>query len=697
MSNTAFAHICPGCFADKGSASACPNCGYDDNQKRGPLVLPHRTLLNNGQYLIGKVLGKPGGFGITYLAFDTKLETKVAIKEYLPRDLAGRDGDHATISAHSADDAEHFRYGLTQFLQEARTLARFDHANIVRVRNFFEENGTGYLVMDYYDGITLADYLAQQPQGKLPEQTAVDILMPILDGLREVHAQNFLHRDIKPQNIYLTTGNRAILLDFGAARQAMSERSRSLSVMVSEGYAPYEQYHRRGEQGPWTDIYASAAVLYHAVAGEPPPPATERISKDELNLGALGVSVSLANALRLGLAVDHKNRPQTMAAFQRMLIGSHLPSDLKVAEHESRLQELSNATKTINSIVPIREKKASHIVVLWALVPTVIILIALVLITSELNKKQDKNVATAQSNIVIPAPPPATPAFNNNDEDLIWFQSQKTGQRKYLDYYVKQYPDGKYFELAMIQIKKLDELDQVQRTSDEEIAWSNADRVNTEAAYLQYQSLYPQGLHSGQADSKLRQLADETAIQAETQQWQQAQSASDSATVQAYLNRYPAGRYTVQAQTFLANLKKINEYYSTVGNYPITDCVKGKSTGLTWEGKPTSGERSSSNEYTNFGDGRSGDASAFVNIVNAMRLCGYSDWRLPSKDELLDLVVKGVSPTIDSNWFPNTQTGWYWTSSPYAGNASYAWYVDFSYGDVSNGYRPSDVFLRLVR
>jgi serine/threonine protein kinase len=324
---TPLATLCPGCFADKGHhTSICPHCCYDESQKRGPLVLPHRTLLHNGQYLIGKVLGKPGGFGITYLAFDTKLETKVAIKEYLPRDLAGRDGDHATISAHSADDAEHFRYGLTQFLQEARTLARFDHANIVRVRNFFEENGTGYLVMDYYDGITLADYLAQQPQGKLPEKTAVDILMPILDGLREVHAKNFLHRDIKPQNIYLTTGNRAILLDFGAARQAMSERSRSLSVVLSEGYAPYEQYHRRGEQGPWTDIYASAAVLYHAVAGAAPPPATERLSKDELDIPALGVSARLAEALRLGLANDHKNRPQRMMAFQALLLEGSEPA-----------------------------------------------------------------------------------------------------------------------------------------------------------------------------------------------------------------------------------------------------------------------------------------------------------------------------------------------------------------------------------
>ena len=319
---TPFAELCPGCFTEKGNANPCPHCAYDESLKRGPLLLPHRSLLNQGQYLIGKVLGKPGGFGITYLAFDTKLETRVAIKEYLPRDLAGRDGNHATISAHSEEDGEFFRFGLTQFLQEARTLAKFDHANIVRVRNFFEENGTGYLVMDYYDGVTLADYLTQQPQGKLPESTAVGILMPILDGLREVHAKHFLHRDIKPQNIYLTTGNRAILLDFGAARQAMGERSRSLSVVLSEGYAPYEQYHRRGEQGPWTDIYACAAVLYHAVAGQAPPPATERVHEDELEFASLGVSASLAEALRQGLAVDHKQRPQRMEAFQGLLLGS---------------------------------------------------------------------------------------------------------------------------------------------------------------------------------------------------------------------------------------------------------------------------------------------------------------------------------------------------------------------------------------
>jgi serine/threonine protein kinase len=540
MTSSAFARLCPGCFAEKGNASICPHCGYDESQKRGPLVLPHRTLLHQGQYLIGKVLGKPGGFGITYLALDTKLETKVAIKEYLPRDLAGRDGDHATISAHSADDAEHFRYGLTQFLQEARTLARFDHANIVRVRNFFEENGTGYLVMDYYDGITLADYLTQQPQGKLPEKTAVDILMPILDGLREVHAKNFLHRDIKPQNIYLTTGNRAILLDFGAARQAMSERSRSLSVVLSEGYAPYEQYHRRGEQGPWTDIYACAAVLYHAVAGAPPPPATERVSKDELDLDALGVSASLANALRLGLAVDHKNRPQTMAEFQGLLLDRTDPT--RTAE-----------TKSIAAKV---------------------------------------------------APRPIEPSQGN----------KPPGLRKWLG----------PIALGLV------------------------------------------------AFAAVRMIM----------------------TVPNQDENKPVSPNLASAPLAVATA---SDRYSTVGRYPITDCVKDKRTGLTWEGKPANGERSSSQTYTNYGDQRSGDTSAYVDSVNAMRLCGYSDWRLPTKDELAGLVVKGVRPTIDSTWFPNTQASGYWSASIYAGSAAFAWGIDFGNGNLGNVSRNNSGQVRLVR
>ena len=322
--------LCPGCFATKGQANPCPHCGYDDQAERSPLLLPHRTLLN-GQFVVGRVLGKPGGFGITYLGWDLNLETRVAIKEYLPRDLAGRAGDHASIAPHSREDGELFRYGLEQFLREARTLAQLDHPNIVRVRQFFEANGTAYLVMDYYQGLSLGEHLERQG-GRLPEDQAKQLMLPILDGLRAVHAKGFLHRDIKPQNIYLARmdsgGVRPILLDFGAARQAMGERSRSLSVVVSAGYAPFEQYQRRGNQGPWTDVYAAAAVLYLLVTGEAPPEAIERISGDEIKPAAsFGVSKQLSDALGEALTLAPEARPQTVPEFQVRLWGSGPPPE----------------------------------------------------------------------------------------------------------------------------------------------------------------------------------------------------------------------------------------------------------------------------------------------------------------------------------------------------------------------------------
>ncbi len=314
--------LCPGCFAEKGAVAVCPYCGYDESERRTPLVLPHRTVLN-GQFIVGKVLGKPGGFGITYLGWDINLATLVAVKEYLPRDYAGRDSDHASVMAHSREDASLFRFGLEQFLQEARTLARFDHPNVVRTRSFFEQNGTAYLVMDYLQGVNLSEYLASKG-GRLNEQQAGEIMLPILDGLQEVHAKGFLHRDIKPQNIYVTSTGRPILLDFGAARQAMGERSRSLSVVLTPGFSPYEQYHRRGEQGPWTDIYALAATYYYLLTGHAPPDAPERVASDELiplRQLAPTVSTGLESAIMQSLSLEAAGRPQDVFIFRDILHG----------------------------------------------------------------------------------------------------------------------------------------------------------------------------------------------------------------------------------------------------------------------------------------------------------------------------------------------------------------------------------------
>lgn len=219
---------------------------------------------------------------------------------------------------------------MNSFLQEARTLAKFDPANVVRVRTFFEENDTAYLVMDYYKGITLEEYRKQEG-GKIPEKLAMDIMMPVLDGLREVHAKGFLHRDIKPQNIYLTKDGRPILLDFGAARFAMGERSRSLSVVLTPGFAPYEQYHKRGKQGPWTDIYSCGATLYNMVTGKVPPEAIERKEEDELvpPAGIIPNKSKALNAAIKSLAIESGDRPQRVRDFQDILMDETPESPIK--------------------------------------------------------------------------------------------------------------------------------------------------------------------------------------------------------------------------------------------------------------------------------------------------------------------------------------------------------------------------------
>ena len=316
MTESTSADLCPGCFDAPAVHGPCPNCGFDRGEERPANALPIGTRLE-GKFVIGRVLGHPGGFGITYLAYNRNLEATVAIKEYLPRELATRAPDRTTILPHSSADASGFSMGLAQFVAEARTLAKMDHPNIVRVRDFFEANGSAYLVMDYYHGMTLAEYLTRQPDGRMSEDKAIALMQPVLDGLRAVHAKGFLHRDVKPGNIYLAQtdagGVRPILLDFGAARQAIGEHSRSISVVLTAGYAPFEQYHRKGKQGPWTDVYAAAAVLYRMLTGETPPEAVDRQHLDELLPATrFGVSTATSNALEQALALSAADRPQSV-------------------------------------------------------------------------------------------------------------------------------------------------------------------------------------------------------------------------------------------------------------------------------------------------------------------------------------------------------------------------------------------------
>ena len=228
-----------------------------------------------GNYRVVRVLGA-GGFGVTYLCEHGGLGVTVAVKEYLPNDIAVRSGN--AVAPKSAADREGYAWGLSRFLDEARTLARFEHRNVVRVRDYFEANGTAYIVMDYEDGEPLDRVLERK--GTLTEAQIKRVLLPIVAGLRQVHAAGFLHRDVKPANIFIRRSDESpVLLDFGSARQALSSRSRSVTAIASAGYSPPEQYESGGEQGPWTDIYALSALCYRAITGIAPVEATRRQSR----------------------------------------------------------------------------------------------------------------------------------------------------------------------------------------------------------------------------------------------------------------------------------------------------------------------------------------------------------------------------------------------------------------------------------
>src|SRR5262252_7222970 len=249
----------------------------DDQQraesKPGDLrgVLPAGTMLRG--YELKSILGQ-GAFGITYRARDTNLHRDVAIKEYLPTSLALREG-RTTVLPRSPDHAEQFAWGRERFLEEARTLARLDRTPaIVRVYDFFEANGTAYMVMGLVEGENLNKRLLRE--GRLTPGAVERLVFPLLDGLEEVHAIGFLHRDIKPANVMVDARGRPTLIDFGAARSAMAGRSTTMTAIFTPGYAAVEQY-TSAKLGPWTDIYGLSATIYHAITGRVPPTTIDRV------------------------------------------------------------------------------------------------------------------------------------------------------------------------------------------------------------------------------------------------------------------------------------------------------------------------------------------------------------------------------------------------------------------------------------
>ena len=310
-------HLCYNCFQERETEEGpCPYCGFDlaENEKKFPVALRAGTVLN-GRYIIGRVLGQ-GGFGITYLALDTQLNAKVAIKEFMPGEIATRQG--TTVSVMMDTKSEEFAYGAERFQEEARTLAKFiGNPNIAGVSSYFDENDTSYFVMDYIEGISFKTYIANHG-GKISVVETLNVMIPVLRALTAVHAEGFIHRDVTPDNIYITKDGIVKLLDFGSARYSIGDKSKSLDVILKVGYAPKEQYIRRSRQGPFTDVYSCAACFYAAITGFLPPESLERLDEDTLvPISQCGIDIPeyLDKAILKGLAVQPEDRFQSAAEF----------------------------------------------------------------------------------------------------------------------------------------------------------------------------------------------------------------------------------------------------------------------------------------------------------------------------------------------------------------------------------------------
>lgn len=325
--------LCFNCFHEKETGEICPGCGYNnvENMVRFPLSIKEGSILN-GQYVVGRVLGQ-GGFGITYLALDYQLEVKVAIKEYLPDGMALRLPGTTLISVCEGEKKENFNYGADRFLDEARVLAKFiGHKNIVSVKSYFRENNTAYFVMDYIEGINFKNYIKNQG-GKIPYDDAFRILLPVMDALAAVHKEGVIHRDVTPDNIYITRDNEIKLLDFGSARYSLGDKSRCLDVILKAGYAPKEQYIRKGRQGPYTDVYSLAVCFYACITGYLPPEALERMERDEtITISARGIHIPeyLENTIMKGMEVNAQDRFQSMEEFKTALTTAPDSVDLTV-------------------------------------------------------------------------------------------------------------------------------------------------------------------------------------------------------------------------------------------------------------------------------------------------------------------------------------------------------------------------------
>lgn len=325
---------CPGCMKPLADNNALCSCGFNIGTYRpNPRCLRPGTVLYNNKYVVGKVLGE-GGFGITYIGWNTTLEMPVAIKEYFPQSIASRDNNTRILSVFNTK-VDIFVDGMRRTLNEARTMSKMERfPGIVSIYDFFNENNTAYITMEYVDGITLKEHVKNN--GTMDYHSVLDIMKPVMQALDKMHSLKMIHRDISPDNIMIRNDGQIKLIDFGSTRIIEEDNEKSLTVMLKRGFTPEEQYRSKGNQGSWTDVYALCATMYYMITGQVIPEAMDRLVDDTyISIGNQGIPIDkyVIEAIDKGLAVRAGDRIKTMRELMSYLYdGKRMVADIPKTE-----------------------------------------------------------------------------------------------------------------------------------------------------------------------------------------------------------------------------------------------------------------------------------------------------------------------------------------------------------------------------
>lgn len=774
-------------------------------------IIPVGTQI--AEFTIKSILGE-GGFGITYLAYDEELKRKVAIKEYFPAEMTIRGTNQVTVNAKSNTE-ENYQFGLNKFLEEAQTLAQFSHPNIVRVTRFIKTNNTAYLIMDFEEGEDLSVYLKRTKfQGNMPETELKSYLVPILNGLQAVHDKGLLHRDVKPGNIYLRKDAEPMLIDFGAARYALGEHSKSMSAIISMGYAPPEQYSSKAKQTPASDLYAWGATAYQLITGKPPVESPDRSNaffegeddplKPLSQTHAGKYSKELLSTIDNCLQIANKNRPASAVEVLAILNGEQVKTNkTKIVKPEDRFKSSHSNTGTkyvkederFTNTKPKQNSMSS---------------------SAPIGTKRKGSQQERRDN-----PANKTPILKYATIFLV-LVALGTGSYFGYDYYQTQQAETEKIRLAEQKAKDKAEKEHHQ-------AWSQAQQTNTIASYQAYLGIYPAGANQSQANDKIKQLKDELGnlttqaqkllvklgyqvpssgkldarteaaikdfeakqkilvtgnadqillsslqqvyIEKDQAAWNLAQGNVEA--LQNYDSDYPDGKYINQVSKTIqqinlakeqiawnkaqGNIYKLQQY---ANNYPDSQYSKqiegniekikqqkideerqklarlsakialGKDGMIEDESKNLSWMRCSLGQNWNKSSGYCDGKAKYYSyneakaIANRSDFAGYTDWRLPTLQEL-DLLVycstgkpklnnkkriagcpeNSANPTIDNDKFPNTPRAYFWSVSTYPTDSLLAdndvidvpFGINFMGGYSYESVRKNNQHVRLVR